>query len=64
MDIDRYPTSRWQQCDKGHDPYRQSINPCKGNRYEPLTCPSCDFEARRAALDAVLAKNSDLKVKQ
>jgi hypothetical protein len=64
MEIDRYPTSRWMQCDQGHDPYRQTMNPCKDNRYEPLTCPSCDHEARKVDLARVLAKNSDLKGKQ
>jgi hypothetical protein len=57
---DRYPTSRWQECDHGHT-FRQTMNPCKDNRYEPVECTWCDHEARKAALHAVLAKNSDLK---
>jgi hypothetical protein len=60
--IDRYPTSKWTECDKGHT-FRQTQNPCKDNRYEPITCPWCDHEARKADLARVLAKNSDLKGK-
>jgi hypothetical protein len=60
--IDRYHTSRWHTCDHGHQ-FRQTQNPCQGNRYEPLTCPWCDHEARKADLARVLAKNSDLKGK-
>lgn len=56
---DRYPTTRTATCDKGHE-FRQTLDPGRGY-HVPQTCPMCDFETRRAELERVLKKNSDLK---
>jgi predicted Zn-ribbon and HTH transcriptional regulator len=59
---DRYHTSQTATCETCGWQWRQTLHPTR-NVHEPVECPKCDFEARRAALDAVLAKNTDLKGK-